>query len=215
MVEIYFKALLMGFGLIIALGAQNIFIIKIGLQRNNVMLASLVASLCDVTLIVVGTLFMSLLTVTIPYFLPITKWLGCAYLAFYGLMSLINSLRANPKGWDTIRSALTAPQQSIPLSAGKIIVAVLFFSYLNPHVIIDTLIILGNVGSKLPNELKGAFIAGAATASFIWFFTIGFCSQKASVFFTNVKVVKLFDFISAMIMFFIAFQLATFDVQLS
>lgn len=214
MLAIYFQALLMGFGLIIAIGAQNIFIIKIGLQRNNVMLASLIASLCDVSLIIVGTLFMSVLTAMIPYFLPITKWLGCAYLVFYGLMSLINSLRAEPKGWESIKSSFEQQKQFIPMSASKIIISVLFFSYLNPHVIIDTLIILGNVGAKLPEELKAAFIAGAATASFIWFFTIGFCAQKASVLFTRVKVVKLFDFISAMIMFFIAFKLATFDVQL-
>lgn len=214
MLTIYFQALLMGFGLIIVIGAQNIFIIKIGLQRNNVMLAAFIASLCDVSLIVVGTLFMSVLTAFIPYFLPITKWLGCAYLVFYGMMSLINSLRTEPKGWDSIKSSLNDKQSIVRLSAGKIIVAVLFFSYLNPHVMIDTLIILGNMGSKLPNELKGAFIAGAATASFIWFFTIGFCAQKASALFTQVKIVKLFDFISAMIMFFIAFKLATFDVQL-
>jgi len=204
----------MGFGLIIAIGAQNIFIIKIGLQRNNVMLASFIASLCDVSLIIVGTLFMSFLTAAIPYFLPITKWLGCAYLVFYGLMSLINSLRRIPKGWQSIESEFKSGQKVKLLSAGKIVIAVLFFSYLNPHVIIDTLIILGNFGSKLPDESKAAFIAGATTASFIWFFTIGLCAQKASVLFSKIKVVRLFDFISAMIMFFIAFKLATFNIQL-
>ncbi|QTL38411.1 LysE family transporter [Xenorhabdus budapestensis] len=93
-----------GLGLIVAIGAQNIFIIKVGLQKKNVFLTATTAATCDTLLIALGTVFMSNLVQLVPMALLFAKWAGVVFLLFYSLNSLLNALRKHPRGWNVHES---------------------------------------------------------------------------------------------------------------
>ncbi|WP_413741636.1 LysE/ArgO family amino acid transporter [Sodalis sp. RH15] len=192
-----------GLGLIVAIGAQNIFIIKIGLQKRNVLLAATIAATCDMLLILFGTLFMGHLKQLIPDILPLIKWSGIIFLIYYGLNSLYNSLRAHPIGWDMHEKYA----KSTSKVGQGVIVPTLAFSLLNPHVYLDTLLILGNLGSRLTYNEQTSFIIGAGGASYFWFYLTGFASRVSSRLLKNEIIIRIFDFIVAITMLLIAYLL--------
>ena len=210
--SVYCAALVMGFGLIVAIGAQNLFIIKTGLQNKNVFLVAGVASLCDVTLIIVGTAFVGRLIQSVPLFIPVMKWAGCLFLVYYGITTLANALRTAPRGFeDTERTVHGTLARSRHAGNVKLVMAALTFSLLNPHVYLDLFLIVGNFGSRFSGMKQVSFILGASTASCVWFFLLGFASKKAARLFKKRVVTRCLDAAVALIMFFLAYGLYTFS----
>ena len=204
----------MSMSLIVAIGAQNLFIIKLGLQHKNVFLGAAIATACDVTLIALGTFFMGRLMEAVPGLVDITKWVGCAFLVYYGLLCLRNAVRRHPKGWDGTEQELDAHlARSRHKGDLKIALATLTFSLLNPHVYLDTFLIMGNFASRFPPAGQWSFILGAGLASCVWFFSLGAASQKAARWFRNPAMTRGFDGVVSLIMFSIAYALYALPLQ--
>jgi L-lysine exporter family protein LysE/ArgO len=182
-----------GLALIIAIGAQNAFVIRQGLQRQHVLTVVLFCAISDALLIAAGTAGLGRAIDSAPEILEIVRWFGVTYLIFFGLKSIRSAFRHN---------SLTLEQGAVA-SRKKIILTVLALTFLNPHVYLDTVIFLGSIANQFPAE-KWLFSSGAMTASFLWFFSIGYGSQMAARFMVKVIFWKILDLTVAAIMFTLA-----------
>ncbi|MBJ7223349.1 MULTISPECIES: LysE/ArgO family amino acid transporter [unclassified Brenneria] len=205
------RAFALGLSLIVAIGAQNIYIIKTGLQNKNVFLAATIAASCDCALIILGTFSMSALMTIVPGLIIIAKWIGVLFLVYYGLLSLMNAFSRHPKGWEAVLSDVNNSEKARYLKQRSVVIPALAFSLLNPHVYLDTFFILGNIGSRQPDDARLSFIIGASAASYIWFYATGYAAYRVSRFFANPLMVRGLDFVVAIAMFAIAYGLSRLE----
>jgi L-lysine exporter family protein LysE/ArgO len=186
-----------GLSLIVAIGAQNAFVIKQGLLRQHVLLIVAICAVSDAALIFLGIGGLGALVQSNTSVLEVIRWFGVIYLTWFGIKS--------------IRSALTnqslVASESGTTSAKKIATTVLALTFLNPHVYLDTVILLGSVGNQF-NEDRWFFAVGASVASFAWFSTIGFGARAASKYMSKPIFWKTLDSAIAVVMFTIAITLA-------
>lgn len=163
-----FTALLTGFfvgaSLIIAIGAQNAFILRQGLLRQHVFVLCLICALSDAALIVLGVGGFGAVISSKPLLLNIAKWGGAAFLFGYAILAFRRAL--NSQALDA-----GAPK---PTNLSSAIATCLALTFLNPHVYLDTVILLGSVSVQFGQENRVAFGAGAVVASFVWFFALGY-----------------------------------------
>jgi L-lysine exporter family protein LysE/ArgO len=194
------SGVLSGFALIIAIGAQNAFVIRQGLLRQHVLTVVLFCAISDALLIAAGTAGLGKVIESAPEVLEIVRWFGVTYLIFFGLKSLRSAFRHN---------TLTLEQGNL-VSRKRTILTVLGLTFLNPHVYLDTVIFLGSIANQFPAD-KWFFSAGAMTASFLWFFFIGFGSKMAARFMVKVIFWKVLDLAVAIIMFTLATYLTFYN----
>ena len=187
------SGLVSGLALIIAIGAQNAFVIRQGLQRQHVLTVVLFCAISDALLIAAGTAGLGKAIESAPEVLEIVRWFGVTYLIFFGLKSIRSAFSHN---------VLTLEQAAV-VSRRKIILTVLALTFLNPHVYLDTVIFLGSLANQFPSE-KWLFSSGAMAASFMWFFFIGFGSKMAARFMLKVIFWRILDLAVAAIMFTLA-----------
>ena len=187
------SGLVSGLALIIAIGAQNAFVIRQGLQRQHVLTVVLFCAISDALLIAAGTAGLGRAIESAPEVLEIVRWFGVTYLIFFGLKSIRSAFSHN---------VLTLEQGAV-VSRRKIILTVLALTFLNPHVYLDTVIFLGSLANQFPSE-KWLFSSGAMAASFMWFFFIGFGSKMAARFMLKVIFWRILDLAVAAIMFTLA-----------
>ncbi len=152
--------MLTGLALIVAIGAQNAFVLRQGVRREHVLPVVLVCIGADALLIGLGTAGVGALVESHPRALQVVTWVGVAYLVGYGLLSL---RRAFSPG------ALAA---AAPASRGSVVLTTLAITFLNPHVYLDTVVMLGSVANGF-GESRWAFATGAATGSLVWFTGLG------------------------------------------
>ena len=195
------SGILSGLALIIAIGAQNAFVIRQGLQRQHVLTVVLFCAISDALLIAAGTAGLGKVIESAPEVLEIVRWFGVTYLIFFGLKSLRSAFRHN---------TLTLEQGNL-VSRKRTILTVLGLTFLNPHVYLDTVIFLGSIANQFPAD-KWFFSAGAMTASFLWFFFIGFGSKMAARFMVKVIFWKVLDLAVAIIMFTLATYLTFYNI---
>lgn len=157
-------ALLSG-SLIMAIGAQNAFVLRQGLQRVNVLPVVLTCALCDAVLITAGIGGAGALITSRPSVLVVLSWLGAGYLVWFGLKALGRAVKGT--------SAL-APGNAQQRSVGRVIATTAALTLLNPHVYLDTLVLLGALGAREVGAGRVAFGVGAIVASLSWFFGLGF-----------------------------------------
>ena len=188
-----------GLSLIVAIGAQNAFVIKQGLLRQHVLLIVAICAVSDAALIFLGIGGLGALVQSNTSVLEVIRWFGVLYLTWFGIKS--------------VRSALTnqslVASESGTTSAKKIATTVLALTFLNPHVYLDTVILLGSVGNQF-NEDRWFFAVGASVASFAWFSTIGFGARAASKYMSKPIFWKILDSAIAVVMFTIAITLALY-----
>ena len=194
------SGILSGLALIIAIGAQNTFVIRQGLLRQHVLIVVLFCAISDALLIAAGTAGLGKVIESAPEVLEIVRWFGVTYLIFFGLKSLRSAFRHN---------TLTLEQGNL-VSRKRTILTVLGLTFLNPHVYLDTVIFLGSIANQFPAD-KWFFSAGAMTASFLWFFFIGFGSKMAARFMVKVIFWKVLDLAVAIIMFTLATYLTFYN----
>ena len=194
------SGILSGLALIIAIGAQNAFVIRQGLQRQHVLTVVLFCAISDALLIAAGTAGLGKAIESAPEVLEIVRWFGVTYLIFFGLTSLRSAFR---------HKTLTLEQGNL-VSRKRTILTVLGLTFLNPHVYLDTVIFLGSIANQFPAD-KWFFSAGAMTASFLWFFFIGFGSKMAARFMVKVIFWKVLDLTVAIIMFTLATYLTFYN----
>ena len=192
--------LLAGFSLIIAIGAQNAFVIRQGLTKKFVLLTVLICAFSDALLIALGASGLGALINSNKNILEFVRWFGVIYLlwfAFKSAKSVFNKDVLNSVG------DASANRKSVVLT-------VLGLTFLNPHVYLDTVILLGSISNQFGND-KWFFVLGATIASFIWFTAIGFGAKSASRFMSRPIFWKILDSIIAVIMLSIAAFLAFYN----
>lgn len=194
-------ALISGFlaslSLIVAIGAQNAYVIKQGLLRSHVAFVVLFCSVVDAFFIVLGVGGLGTFVQSQPKALEYIRWFGVAYLTWFG----IKSVRA------AFSTQTLAVATSDNQSAGKVLLSLITFTFLNPHVYLDTVILLGSIANQFSTH-RWLFALGASTASILWFTTIGFGARAASKYMTRPIFWKILDSAIAVIMFTIAITLA-------
>ena len=193
---------LTGLSLIVAIGAQNAFVLRQGLLRKHVLPIVLICAFSDAALIVLGVLGLGSLISILPWLLEVIRWVGVAFLVWYGSTALRRfmkneSLKAADAGSGTLKQT---------------VLTVLALTYLNPHVYLDTVIFIGGIANQFQED-KWFFVMGAVTASFVWFFSLGFGAKKASVLVSKPAFWKILDVFIAAVMFSLAITLAVADLN--
>ncbi|WP_027184405.1 LysE/ArgO family amino acid transporter [Desulfovibrio inopinatus] len=161
--EAFFSGFGLGAGLIIAIGAQNAFVLARGVHRDRAALAALICTCCDILLISVGVTGLGSLVASRPELVTLTALGGAIFLLWYG--------------WCSLRSALQGgqlnPESTKPQSLRLFLATALAVSLLNPHAYLDTVVLLGGVSSQFPEAQRMMFGFGAMCASACWFFSLG------------------------------------------
>ncbi len=201
-----FTPFLQGFGisagLIMAIGAQNAHVLSLGIKRQHPFAVALICSLCDALLIIAGVLGMGMLLAYFPQFALYARWGGALFLAAYGLLALRSALA--PKG-------LEPEAQANPPSFKLIIATTLMVTLLNTQVYLDTLVLIGTVGSQFREVERLVFTSGAVLASFIWFFSLAWGARKLSPWFKSPHAWRILDLLVAAIMLTLAASLLLAD----
>ncbi|MEH1017129.1 LysE/ArgO family amino acid transporter [Micromonospora sp. CPCC 206060] len=154
------------FALIVAIGAQNAFVLRQGLRREHVLPVVAICVVADAALMAAGIAGLGAALADTPAALTVTRWGGCAFLLGYAVLAARRAVRPG---------ALT-PLDHPPATLRATLLACLAFTFLNPHVYLDTVVLLGAVAHQDPN--RWVFGAGAATASLVWFAGLGLGARR-------------------------------------
>lgn len=192
------SAFLPGFALslslILAIGAQNAFVLRQGIRRAHVGAVVLTCALSEATLILVGVLGFGALTEAVPALDQIARWGGAAFLAIYGALSMWRAL--------TLDESLS-PDDSTQQGLWSAVLTCLAITWLNPHVYLDTVVLIGAIASQYdPNRMW--FGLGAVTASSMFFATLGYGATRLQPVFARPLAWRLLDAGVAIVMWAIA-----------
>ncbi|MDR6938055.1 LysE/ArgO family amino acid transporter [Luteibacter sp. 3190] len=171
-------------GLIIAIGSQNAFVLRQGLLQRHIGLVVCTCALGDILLIVSGTAGVGALVREWPALLQALRIGGAAFLAIYGLMAA----RRAWKGGEAL-----APGSAGEKSWRRVLLACLAFTFLNPHVYLDTMVLLGSLSTQYPGASRWAFAGGACLASVTWFSALGYGSRLLVPVFRSASAWRLLD----------------------
>ena len=186
--------------LILAIGAQNMFVLRLGLERRHVLPVVLLCMLSDAALIAAGVLGLGALLGTVPWLLAAARWGGVAFLTGYALLALRRAWRAdNGGGNDAVRA---------PRTLGTALGMAAAFTFLNPHCYLDTVVLLGTIGGSEPAGGQIPFILGASVASAVWFFALGFGARGLSPLFARPGAWRALDGAVGTLMLVLAVSLA-------
>lgn len=187
----------LGFSLILAIGAQNAFVLKQGLKNEHVLLVCLICALSDALLILIGVSGFHLLIGSFPALVEVARFGGAAFLLVYGLISFYNASR--------VQQGLQ-PSELRSNSAWQSALTCLAFTWLNPHVYLDTVVLLGSVSTQFGAQVTW-FASGAVAASFVFFFALGFGARLLRPLFAEARAWRILDFLIGCIMWAIALRL--------
>ncbi len=182
--SVFLQGLALSFGLIVAIGAQNAFVLRQGLRREHVGSVVLFCAMADAVLILAGVLGMAQALGERPSLARFLALAGAAFLLLYGVQALrrarhSNRLRASAGGDGLSRRAALAQAAA--------------FTLLNPHVYLDTVLLVGSIGAQQASALRGWFVAGAGSASLFWFVSLGFGARWLAPWFARPKAWQVLD----------------------
>ena len=184
-----------GLSLIVAIGAQNAFVLKQGIMRQHVFWVCLFCALSDAILVAVGVAGMSTIATKTPWLAEAMKWGGVIFLLWYGA----KSFRAAMAGGEALR-----PEgQKAGLAATLLTVAAL--TWLNPHVWLDTVVLLGAISAQWPSKLN--FALGAMSGSFLFFFALGYGARLLAPVFARPRAWQILEICVGIVMWSIALKL--------
>lgn len=183
-----------GFSLILAIGAQNAFVLKQGLKRQYIFWICLICALSDALLIYLGVTGFEKMIDRFPMILILAKYFGAIFLFFYGLRSFYSAFKQNT----TLK-----PSEIEKDSLLKVIGVCLAFTWLNPHVYLDTVILVGSISAQFA-EQRDQFALGAMLASCVFFFCLGYGARILQPIFEQAIAWKILDFLIGVIMWVIA-----------
>ena len=198
MLATFLSGLGTGAGLIIAIGAQNAFVLRQGLLRQHVLPVVLVCIGGDILCICAGVAGMGALIRTNEWLLEFFRWGGALFLTVYGISAARRAASGN------------GSMEISEVGAGSLMKAItscLAFTFLNPHVYLDTVVLLGSIAAQYGKDLKWTFASGALTASVLWFTGLGFGARLLLPIFQNPKAWRILDTLIALVMWAIALML--------
>lgn len=188
----FVQGLVLSFGLIVAIGAQNAFVLRQGLRREHVGPVVLFCALADAVLITAGVLGMAQALGERPGLARALALGGAAFLAFYGVQALRRALQPQQ-----LRAAASAPG----LGRAAAVAQAAAFTLLNPHVYLDTVLLMGSIGAQQPAGLRGWFVLGASVASVCWFGLLGFGARWLAPWFARPRAWQVLDALIGLTMF--------------
>lgn len=195
----FFQGFVLGAGLIIAIGSQNAYVLRQGLKREHVLLICLVCALSDALLITIGVSGTGTLVASSETLLTLVRIGGALFLAVYGVRAAQTAIKG--EYLDAASGAL------VPTPLKTTLLTTLAFTYLNPHVYLDTVILLGSIAGQFGWAERVQFGSGAIVASFAWFFALGYGARWLAPMFSRPIAWKLLDSLIALIMFGLAISL--------
>ncbi|MCQ1957775.1 LysE/ArgO family amino acid transporter [Arthrobacter sp. zg-Y826] len=195
MLSIWVTGMVTGLGLIVAIGAQNAFVLRQGLRREHIGVVVALCIVSDALLILGGTAGIGALVSRFPAVLEILRWAGAAYLAWWGIRSLISA--AKP-------SVLEA---QAPRAKGTVILTTLALTFLNPHVYLDTVVLLGSLANHYGSDTRWFFAAGAVLGSVLWFTALGYGARSLSTVLNRPRTWQIVDLLIGVVMLVLAVRL--------
>ncbi len=186
----------LGFSLILAIGAQNAFVLRQGLRREHVFPLCLTCAVSDAVLIAAGVAGFGTLAQVLPWFETVMRYGGAIFLAWYGLRSLQSAWRGGA-AMDVTRGQRT--------SLRSVLLTVLAFTWLNPHVYLDTVVLIGSISAQYDDRL--AFAVGAVSSSFVFFFSLGYGAGILSPVFARPRAWQVLDVLIGIVMLAITLKL--------
>ena len=189
---------MLGFSLIIAIGAQNIWVLSQSMAGANRLVIALVCMLCDAALIVLGVFGAKTLQQHVPMLVPLLTWAGVLMLSYLAWQAACRAYHG-----DSVLSLNASAVTSWPRTA----LTAMAISLLNPHVYLDTVVLLGSIGAL--QSTPWLFAVGACTASMLWFSTLTAAAPSLKRLLSSTRRWRLFDGVIALMLGSIAWQLAT------
>ncbi|MES2884759.1 MAG: LysE/ArgO family amino acid transporter [Pseudomonadota bacterium] len=203
-----FAAVAKGFALsaalIMAIGAQNMFVLRQGLRREHVGAIVLFCGTADALLIAAGVAGLGALLTVVPGLTQVLTFGGAAFLAWYGLSALRRAAHT-----ETMAATL---QPSMTLT--RALASTAAFTFLNPHVYLDTVLLMGAVGASLPPPNRTLFVVGAAAASYTWFIGLGYGARWLAPLFARPVAWKVLDLLVGLTMLLLAGVLLSRGLQM-
>jgi L-lysine exporter family protein LysE/ArgO len=195
--EVYLTGFSVSAGLILAIGAQNAFVLRQGLRGEHVALVCATCAASDALLILVGVTSFKSLVVLAPWLRPAMLYAGAAFLIWYGARSLRSAFAAT----EALR-----PAPGSAAGLGRTLATCLALTWLNPHVYLDTLLLIGSISTRFPGQ-EPAFAAGAMTASVAFFFALGYGAASLRPLFAKPVAWRVLEGVIALTMWVIAAEL--------
>ncbi|MDU4253809.1 LysE/ArgO family amino acid transporter [Pseudomonas sp.] len=192
----YLNGVLVAAGLIIAIGAQNAFVLAQSLRREHHLSVAALCVLCDAILVSAGVFGLAKILAENPTLLAIARWGGVAFLSWYGVKALRRAIAPE---------AMSDATQTGPRSRRTVLLAALAVTLLNPHVYLDTVLLIGSLGAQ--QAAPGAYAMGAASASLLWFFTLALGAAWLAPWLARPATWRLVDLMVAVMMLGMAAQL--------
>lgn len=186
----------LGFSLILAIGAQNAFVLRQGLRREHVFALCLTCAVSDAILIGAGVAGFGTLAQAVPQFETVMRYGGAVFLTWYGLRSFRSAWQGG---------AVMEIDGGQRTSLRAALLTVMAFTWLNPHVYLDTVVLIGSISAQYADRL--AFAIGAMTSSFVFFFSLGYGARILSPVFTRPSAWQILDVVIGAVMLMIALKL--------
>lgn len=187
----------LGLSLILAIGAQNAFVLRQGLRREHVFWICLLCALSDAVLIALGVGGLSVLLKGAPWLAPLMRYGGAAFLLWYGARSLWTAWRS---------SASLIPGEAPPRALSATLLTCAALTWLNPHVYLDTVVLLGSIATQFPGA-QASFALGAMSASLLFFFALGYGAALLRPVFARPAAWKVLEVVVGLTMWAIAYKL--------
>ena len=192
----YLNGLLVAFGLIMAIGTQNAFVLAQSLRREHHLPVAAFCVVCDALLVAAGVFGLATLLAQNPLLLSVARWGGAVFLLWYGTQAL-------RRAFSTSSLEHSASQTARSLKA--VMLSALAVTLLNPHVYLDTVLLIGSLGAQ--QSVPGAYVVGAASASLMWFFTLALCAAWLAPWLARPNTWRILDLLVAVMMYAVAVQL--------
>jgi L-lysine exporter family protein LysE/ArgO len=197
-IAVFFTGLMMSLSLIVAIGAQNAFVLRQGLRGEHVLAVCLACAISDAILITVGVTSFRTVSDWLPWIEPAMRYGGAALLIWYGAKSLRSALRSD--------AALAADASLARTDLIRTLVACLALTWLNPHVYLDTVVLLGTISTQF-SDSQGSFAVGAILGSFVFFFALGYGAVRLRPVFERPAAWRILETLIALVMWVIALKL--------
>lgn len=188
----------LGLGLIVAIGAQNAFVLRQGLDKQHLFITAFICSVSDAILIFFGIFGFGAIVNRYPALISLTTWGGAIFIFVYGFGSIRSSM--SPRSMNIDPSAHEA-------NLRKTILTTLAFTWLNPHVYLDTIVLIGSVGTQFISSDRALFGMGAMLASIVWFYGLAYGASRLATLFEEPSAWRVLDATIGIIMWWIAFSL--------
>jgi L-lysine exporter family protein LysE/ArgO len=200
----------LGLSLIVAIGAQNLFVLRQGIRREHVFLVAAICAVSDAVLIVLGVSGIGFVLQAVPWLIDVVRWAGAAFLVVYGLLAAKRAWRPSGEVLDV--SGSRDPGETAPAATGgqhatvvattrvlPVVLTCLALTWLNPHVYLDTVFLLGTVANT-HGDSRWLFAAGAMAASVVWFFGLAFGARYLSRWLSTPRAWRILDAVIAVVM---------------